>query len=359
MSAGLRARELSARGRGAIRVLELRGQGALERLARLAGGRRLPAPGEFGFLALRDGQGALLDEAIVLVDSPARVELHLHGAPALVARVLAELGVAADEPGPRTLEQLAEARLAAATSEAAARMLLDQAQGALRAELEALLCRVDEDHLAAARELARRGRVARWLLDPPRIVLSGPVNAGKSTLFNLLVGRERVVVDPAPGTTRDAVHERIQLGAYALELFDTAGERVLERGRASIEWAGQALAAELRRTADLVLWLVPPGHEPPRERGERMLVVGSCADRARADGAPVSWPTLSARCAPEQARVLVEELVLGALELPREPWIPGAGVPFEPPWLGHLERDEPSDLRSAVRAWLAGSALPD
>lgn len=360
MSASLRARELTAAGRGAIRVLELSGGSALERVAHLAGGRR-PAPGEFGFLTLRDARGDLLDEAVVLVDSPARVELHLHGAPALVARVLRELGVEAREPRPRTLEEHAGALLAAAPGEAAARMLLDQAQGALRLELEALLGRTDAAFRVAARELARRGRVARWLLNPPRVVLAGPVNAGKSTLFNLLVGRERVVVDPLPGTTRDAVHERVQLGAYAVELFDSAGERPLAATGedARVERAGQALAAEIRHSSDLVLWLVPPGHVPPRETGTRTCVVGSCADMARGGGGASPWQSLSAKAAPAGARALVEELVHGALELPRDPWIPGAGVPFEPRWAERFERDEPARSRAFVRALLAGSAEQD
>ena len=56
-----------------------------------------------------------------------------------------------------------------------------------------------------------------------RIVLVGPPNAGKSTLFNRLVGRDRMVVTDIPGTTRDAPSERISLGNRDAMLFDTAG----------------------------------------------------------------------------------------------------------------------------------------
>jgi tRNA modification GTPase len=355
LSTALSARELTAPGRGAIRVLELSGEAALERVARMAQPGRAPAPGAFALLSLRDPRGALLDEAIVLTVSPERVELHLHGAPALVARILAELGVALEESPRGTLEQRAEACLARAPSEAAARVLLDQVQGALRAELEALLRRSDGELVAVARELARRGRVARWLVCPPRVMLAGPVNAGKSTLFNVLVGRERVVVDPTPGTTRDAVRERVHLGAYAVDLYDSAGERALEGSGAhsSSERAGQALAAELRRAADLVLWLVPPGHEPPRAEPTRTRIVRSCADLERADSPRSDGPRISARFAPAEARSRVEELVHAALGLPLDPWIPGAGVPFELEWVEELERDEPARLRRAVRAWLA------
>lgn len=56
-----------------------------------------------------------------------------------------------------------------------------------------------------------------------RVVLIGPPNAGKSTLFNRLLGRERMVVTDVPGTTRDAASERISLGGRDVLLFDTAG----------------------------------------------------------------------------------------------------------------------------------------
>ncbi len=356
MSAPLSLCELSARGRGAVRVLELVGRGALERVATLAPERRLAA-GEFALVRLRDRRGELLDEALVLVDSPERVELHLHGASPLVERVSRELGPTQRQTGPVGLEERAETRLAAAASEAAARMLLDQAEGALRREFEQLLALEGAAFRARARELARRGRSARWLLEPPRVVLAGPVNAGKSTLFNLLVGRERALVDEAAGTTRDAVRERIRLGDYAVELFDTAGERELDGGAegSPIEAAGQALALELRRAADLVLWLVPPGAAPPPALpGQRTL-------RSRADLLPVGSsrsdePTLSVLRAPERARELVERVVHAALELPCQGWNPGAGVPFEDEWRTPLERGAPAELVPALHAWLARPA---
>jgi tRNA modification GTPase len=350
---GLRWRELTAPGRGAIRVLELTGPGAVERLHALAP-RRAVAPGEFACVALRDERGELLDEALVLVHSRERVELHLHGAPALVERLRLELGAEPGEAAPRSIEERAEAHLAAAACEAAARVFLDQAEGALRRELEALLSRSGADLRAAARELARRGEVARRLVRPPRVVLAGAVNAGKSTLFNLLVGRERVVVDAAAGTTRDVVHERVQLGAYAVELFDTAGERELdgEREDVQVERAGQALAAELRRSADLVLWLVPPWQARPQQAAARQCYVQSRADLAPPRASAPPWPALSALCAPEHTRLQVAELLRTALDLPLEPHVPGAGVPFEVEWIETLARAEPEALATAVRAWL-------
>ncbi|MSR61776.1 MAG: GTP-binding protein [Planctomycetes bacterium] len=352
MSFPLEVRELSARGRGAVSVLELVGPGTIACLRRLAPGARLET-GCFEVIALRDATGALLDEALVVVDSALRAELHLHGSPALVRRVRAEIGVPPSaQSWPHSIEALAEARLAEAASEAAARLLLDQAQGALRGELVALLEREGEAFRTCAAELARRGLGASWLLSPPQIVLAGPVNAGKSTLFNLLVGRERVVVDSAAGTTRDAVRERVQLGAYAVDLCDTAGERALGgEATAEVERSGQELALELRGRADLVLWLAPPGSEPPPVADPRRRVFASRADLRRVS-ALVPWPLLAPLEEPERTRRAVEEALLDVLELPREPWCSGQGVPFEEPWIRILERGDERAARLAVRDWL-------
>jgi len=356
---GLVLRELTSTGRGAIRVLELRGPDALARVSALAPGR-MPPPGTFRPVALRSRAGELLDEAIVLVDAPERVELHLHGAEAVVRRVAAELGLElaprGGAGGPRSLEARAEERLSGAPSEAAARVLLDQAGGALRRALEAFLAMEAAARAEAAAELARRGRVALRLLAPPCVVLAGPVNAGKSTLFNLLVGRERVVVDREEGTTRDAVLERVLLGAYAIDLVDTAGERVLPAGEeADLEHEGQRLGRALRRNADLTRWLVPPGAPAPRP-GPSLRVVRSRADEE--DPPPVALPgaRLSARDDPEGARTMVQRIVLEALELPPDPWSPGAGVPFEIDWVEALERSPAPELAARVRGWLADGA---
>jgi tRNA modification GTPase len=358
VSAPLEVRELTARGRGAIRVLELAGADALERVQALTPTRL--APGAFAVVALRDASGALLDEALALVHTPARVELHLHGAPAIVRRVLEELSAGSAAP-PRSpsrpsleIEARAEQRLAEAASEAAARMLLDQARGALRAELEALLGCSAASARERARELARRSAIARALVQPPRIVLRGPVNAGKSTLFNVLVGRERAVVHPEPGTTRDAVRERVLLGAYAVDLFDTAGARALRDDAlpARIERAGQVLAADLADAADLVLFLVPPGSAAPA-RAARSIAIRSQSDLIPPATQEPELPALSARADPHGARRAVEEVFHAALALPREPWIAGQAVPFEPEWIATLAGAEPAALAREVARWLA------
>ena len=398
----LRARCLTPAGAGGVAVLELCGPGALGVAAELAGLDREGPDAAEGRAArpleLRSGRLVLvrlvdgeefLDEALLVVLDETRVELHVHGSPPLVARVLdvlAARGAMREERARHDvlrLEDEAWACLQHAPSEAAARMLLDQAQGALRDALGGLLAQAAECTSGSLERevetLLQRGRVAQSLLRPPRVVLRGPVNAGKSTLFNALVGTERALVHAAEGTTRDAVRSRARLGEWVVELFDTAGDRAVSGGGgAAVEQAGQDLARRLAGDAELVLELVPARQalarpdllragEPEVDQhkldrpggglgpgdartvclqlvsradelpaGEGQAGEGQAGAQGRRSGSPGSagspipaeLPAIRAREAPEQARALLARLVPEALGLPTRPWRPGAAVPF-------------------------------
>ena len=131
----LLVRELTPRGVGAVSVLEVVGEGALDAVSEIARPAVLE-PGQLRILRLSDA-GEDLDEAICLVVDPHRVELHLHGSPVLLERVVRALGgEGLRESETRGLEEEARALLSGARSEAAARILLDQAEGALSRRLE-------------------------------------------------------------------------------------------------------------------------------------------------------------------------------------------------------------------------------
>ncbi len=327
-AAALEIVELTPPGTGAVSVIAVRGRGALE-LVRSLAPRQTIAPGRLAHVRLFDAS-ELLDEGLVWAESEERVELHLHGSPAAVRRVLALLGPSRNRSR-KSLEERAEELLVHAPSEAAARILLDQAQGALRAELEAVRSANAEEARARLSDLLATEHVVRRLLSPPLVVIAGPVNAGKSTLFNLLVGTERAIVHPEPGTTRDAIHERARIGAYAVELVDTAGVRELGRKPGElVERAGQEIARTLARSADLVLWLVPLAARPaPLVDSAAVRVLWSRADESPGEerGTRVA---LSAMDASEVTRSTIERVFLEALALPRDPWTSGAPALFEP-----------------------------
>ena len=101
--------------------------------------------------------------------------------------------------------------------------------------------------LAALEASFARGRLVH---DGLTLAIVGRPNAGKSSLFNRLVERDRAIVTATPGTTRDLVTERISLEGIPLELVDTAG---LREGREEAEQIGIARSREALHDADLVL----------------------------------------------------------------------------------------------------------
>jgi tRNA modification GTPase len=104
--------------------------------------------------------------------------------------------------------------------------------------------------VTAMRETYRRGRATRSGLSA---VILGRPNAGKSTLLNRLVGSDRAIVTPIPGTTRDIVRETIEIGGLPVTLADTAG---LRETNDVVEDIGVQRAREAARNADIILYLV-------------------------------------------------------------------------------------------------------
>ena len=336
-------KELTPRGRGGVTVLEIRGPEAWSCLAAIAPGLDSSSPRALGKavlvrLAIETEEGTEdLDEALVWARATDRLELHLHGSPVLVARVR-ELLLGAGSAGPQEFAegfcQRAELALESAPSEAAARMLLDQAQGALGRAIGELSTMDVAARRRALDKMIRAGAIGARLVRPPRVVLAGPVNAGKSTLFNLLVGAERVVVSGEEGTTRDAVRARALLGAYAVDLVDTAGAREAKGAAAAVEQSGQSQGLAEAAAADLVLLLTPASGESPgqsRAGDEFVLRTAGVVVRlaTKLDRTPGHGQGLSCWADPAGAVAAVEAALLGALDLPREPWQPGAPVPFE------------------------------
>lgn len=255
------------------------------------------------------------------------VELSCHGNPVIVELLLSaliEAGARMARPGEFTRRALLNGRttllgaealrsLIAATSPAGVALAQAGMQGAtdalsgeltetlldLAAELEARLDHpgdelgYEDDEAVAdglravagrAAEAAASWRAGRIRLQGATVALIGAVNAGKSSLFNRLVGTERALVSPTPGTTRDVVERSVLLDGLEVRYLDTAGQR--QQTDDPIEAAGIALGQRMTDEADLLLLIVPL-HEPPgpewpdllaRTAGQPRLVVGTHSD---------------------------------------------------------------------------------
>jgi tRNA modification GTPase len=297
----------TAPGRAAIAVMRLSGPASRAVLTGLC--NRLPAPRRASVRRLRDREGAVLDEALVLwLPGPASytgedsAELHLHGGPAVVegvAAALVSVGARPAEPGEFTRRAVMNGRMDLTAAEgvidlieaetaAQARQALRLAGGALAlvgqgwadrlaallARQEALIEFEDEDLpetldgqltggiAALAAEMAERlradegGERVRTGLD---VAILGAPNAGKSSLLNALVGREAAIVSARAGTTRDIVEARLVLAGLPAVLADTAGLR--EAGD-EIEAEGVRRALNRGEGADVVLAVLACGTQP-------------------------------------------------------------------------------------------------
>jgi hypothetical protein len=232
------ARLLTPRQPGAIAIIEVCGdvQGVCTGLD-----LTVPNVGALQLATIPD-----IDTALLARPDEARLHIMPHGGPwivELISRRLTALGVPfTDRDAWPEADDTIEAAVMAAAPAASTSLALDllMQQPARWRSFQDAWTSDDE---------ARSTRL-RHLLHPPRVVLAGPANIGKSTLFNTLAGRQRAAVHDAPGTTRDWVGARLDLSGLVVDWSDTPG---LRAAAAQPEAEAIARAASLCERADLLI----------------------------------------------------------------------------------------------------------
>lgn len=267
----------------------------------------LPAPRYAHLCDFRGRSGEVLDRGLALYFSAPNsytgehvLELHGHGSPVVMKMLVGrcfELGARLARPGEFSERAFLNGRIDLAQAEAvadliesatesAARSAIHALQGGFSSRIHALIDELTElrtfieatidfpeegvdfsgDYQADARvtagltrlqqrfaelhDLTRQGKLLR---DGLQIVLTGPPNAGKSSLLNALSQQPRAIVSAIPGTTRDVLSQFIELDGLPVEILDTAGIR---RGTDEIEVEGVRRAIEAQKEADLILLVV-------------------------------------------------------------------------------------------------------
>ncbi len=222
-------------------VVELRLAGSLpllrmvtDRLIEL--GARRALPGEFTARALLNGR---LDRRQVdaVLDL---IEAHDSAGARAAARALHQRNSSLDELADRMLELLSAVEAGIDFVEEEDVRFISSAE--LASELERLLRELEA--LAVCRRLPGAGK--------PHVALAGLPNAGKSTLFNALVGDQRAIVSPVLGTTRDVLRAEVELAGARVVLQDCAG---LGSEPDELEAAAHLAAEQAADQADVVLWL--------------------------------------------------------------------------------------------------------
>jgi tRNA modification GTPase len=123
-----------------------------------------------------------------------------------------------------------------------------------------------ESSLSLVDELLKTYRTGKVLRDGVRVAIVGPPNAGKSSLFNALLGNARAIVSEIPGTTRDYIEESISISGVLFTLVDTAG---LRESTDEIESQGIGLSQQILRECDIAILVID------QSKGDSQLPGGS------------------------------------------------------------------------------------
>lgn len=236
---------------------DLPAEGVLQAL--LTAGARLARPGEFTLRAFLHGRIDLVQAEAVAELIQART---LGARQVALARLAGDLSV--------RLRALAEA-VADAVAEVEARVDFAEDVGGIEVP-DVVIARV-RDAGATLAELLAGAAWGRAMREGVSIPIVGRPNAGKSSVFNALVGAERAIVTPVPGTTRDRVSESVEIHGALMTLSDTAG---LRSSADEVEAIGVRRTLEALEDSPVALWVVD-GSTPLTE--EDRAVAGRLAGK--------------------------------------------------------------------------------
>lgn len=305
------------RGKGGIAVIRISGPETGALLQKVFRGKRDPVanPRRACFGEILDCDGTVLDEGLALYFPAPHsftgedvAELSCHGGVLLTETVLAAVltaGARAAEAGEFTRRALMNGKITLSSAEALGALLeanttgqMTLARGGMSGRLSAAVSETfdrlsllladayakidfpDEDLNSMSREaftdaldgvkaqidrLLSTYRTGHAVSEGISTVICGPVNAGKSTLYNALVGRDAAIVTDVAGTTRDILCETVALGSVTLRLSDTAG---LRETADAVEGIGVERARRAMEQAELILAVLDASAPATKEQAE-------------------------------------------------------------------------------------------
>jgi tRNA modification GTPase len=320
-------------GRGGIGVVRLSGSGATAITAAIIALKSELLPWHASFGELLDDEGRIVDEVIVTYFAAPQsytsedvVEISCHGSPIILRHCLdraVRAGARLAEPGEFTLRAFLHGRidlpqaegvrdLIEATTLYQARVAAQQTQGSvsrrltpIKAQLLELIALLeagidfaeDDISIAPTSEILRRldpilrqtaalaqsFRYGNLVRAGFSLAIVGPPNAGKSSLFNRLLDRDRAIVTDIPGTTRDVVSEMAEFSGIPVRVLDTAGIRETPE---LVERLGIERSFEAMSDADLTIVIIDGAASvsedarnliaKAREQGRFLIVANKC-----------------------------------------------------------------------------------
>ena len=342
-------------GTGALAVLRVSGSGCAQLCRQIFATSPTPRAATRG--DYRDLSGVTVDDVIfTFFPGPHSytgedvLEISAHGNPYIAQRMLEDLaarGARPAEPGEFTRRAFLNGKLdlsqaeavmdlIAARSERALSAAQRQLRGALSREMDGLsraliaaLAQIEayidfpeedlppenraevraalESILTGTARLLATQHYGELLRDGVKVAIVGEPNAGKSSLLNRLVGRDRAIVSAEPGTTRDFLEERLMAGPHLFRLIDTAG---LNPAPGEIERLGIEKTWERIAEADIVILLADANRPPPLFAASleryRPLLVSNKTDQSAALPGSLAVSALTGAGIPDLLRALIQ-----------------------------------------------------
>jgi len=296
----------TAPGKGAIAIIRISGQDAFKILAKVVKYKKniqTVQERQINLVDVIDQDDQIIDQSMAVKyiepDSYTGenvVELFVHGGPYIVSRIIdacCKAGARVARPGEFTLRAFLNGKLdltqaeaiqdiISASSEASHKTALLQKQGNLAKRIAIIrdrlisvlaLVELDIDFTEQETPLLDNDEIFKTLTDIEKIledlsgtyergrlsregavvVIGGPPNAGKSSLFNALIGEDKAITHHVPGTTRDAVEAVVEWGGWTVRLVDSAG---ITEEFTGVDLEAVNRSKRLVEGADLVLWVV-------------------------------------------------------------------------------------------------------
>ncbi|MDK2857615.1 MAG: tRNA modification GTPase [Verrucomicrobiota bacterium] len=312
-------------GEGGVGIVRISGSGVWRIADEIFQGPEKPSAakgGTFFFGKIVAADGTVIDEGLCLIFRSPRsytgedtIEIQGHGGSIVLKKILRrclEAGARMAEPGEFTkraflkgkmdlVQAEAVADLIHAQSDRAANAALEQLEGGLSkkfnrlydglvetaADIETTLDFIEDElpddvfpnlgkkldeSFQTLEELLATWDEGRLLREGARVVIMGRPNAGKSTLFNALLGQDRAIVTDIPGTTRDIIEESLVLDGVPLRVLDTAGLRETD---CLIEQEGIRRARAHSASADIAVYLIDCSQPFSHDDGEHLAKLNS------------------------------------------------------------------------------------
>jgi tRNA modification GTPase len=276
---------MTGKGSAAIATVQVFGDNALSVIEQIftPSGNKSPQfkSGEILLGVIHD-KDKVIDQVTIGCEHDKTFAIHCHGNPLIVEMIIELLQhkdveilnteqfliktMSSQNTGTIAIE--AKLAIARAVTVPGTKIIYNQIHTGLSSRVQQWLENINETPLetikAEAVEILQKSRIAKLIIYGCKVVLAGPPNSGKSTLFNQLTGKEGSIVTDIKGTTRDWVSQPCRIGQLSVELIDTAGldeslsdhddsSRRSEPEPDSIEKAAQQKSLEMLQRADLIL----------------------------------------------------------------------------------------------------------